>query len=95
VRWIEAADGENPAPTVNVTAEGGFIQEQAGDAGPPAPGSSDASKDTSTTTPTPAASASDSGDKASKGLGIAALIVGIVALLAAGASLMRRRSASV
>jgi uncharacterized protein YcnI len=95
VRWIEGADGENPAPTVNVTAEGGFIQEQAGDAGPPAPGSSDASKDTSTTTPTPAASASDSGDKASKGLGIAALIVGIVALLAAGASLMRRRSASV
>jgi uncharacterized protein YcnI len=96
VRWIEGPDGENPAPTVNVTAEGGFIQEQAGDAGPPAPGSADASKDTSTTPATPAATASagDSGDKASKGLGIAALIVGALGLLAGGAALMKRRSAS-
>ncbi len=83
VRWIEPPDGENPAPTVNVTAEGGFVQEQAGDAGPPAPGSgAAASGGTTQAKPTVVKETATKSSGASKGLGIAALAVGIVALIA-------------
>lgn len=92
VRWIQPPDGENPAPTINVTAEGGFLREQAGDAGPPAPGSSAA-------TPTPTANAAPvtttvaTSNGASKGLGIAALIIAIVGLLLGGAAFARGAAA--
>jgi uncharacterized protein YcnI len=95
VRWIEAADGEHPAPTVNVTAEGGFVQEQAGDAGPPAPGTAPAA-DESTTTPAAPATVTKTVTKssgASKGLGIAALVIAILGLAAGLAALGARRKA--
>jgi uncharacterized protein len=96
VRWIDAPDGDHPAPTVNVTGEGGFVQEQAGDAGPPAPGSSgDAAADQTTTTPvTVTKTVTQSSTGASKGLGIAALVIAILGLLAGLAALATRRRAA-
>jgi uncharacterized protein len=97
VRWIDAADGEHPAPTVNVTAEGGFLQDQAGDAGPPAPGSTateGAGQTTTTASTDTKAASTDSGDSASKGLGIAALVIAILGLIAGGVALARGRKAS-
>ena len=93
VRWIDAAEGEHPAPTVNVTAEGGFVQEQAGDAGPPAPGTSSAADAGEAKAPAPATVTKSSG--ASNGLGIAALVIAILALVAALAALGTRRKAAV
>jgi uncharacterized protein YcnI len=96
VRWIEPADGDHPAPTVNVTAAGGFLQDQAGDAGPPAPGTTPAGGSTTTTKPagrTPPAPATSSSGGASKGLGIAALVVGALALLVGLGALARARRA--
>jgi uncharacterized protein len=94
VRWIDAPDGQHPAPTVNVTAEGGFLQDQAGDAGPPAPGTAPAG-DTSqtTTTPAPVTKTVTKSSGASKGLGIAALVIAILGLLAGLAALGTRRKA--
>jgi uncharacterized protein YcnI len=94
VRWIDTPDGEHPAPTVNVTAEGGLLQDQAGDAGPPAPGSSATEGADQTTTTAAAdtqASSTDSGDSASKGLGIAALVIATLGLIAGVAALVTRR----
>jgi uncharacterized protein YcnI len=76
VRWIGPPSADQPAPTVNVTPKGGVIEDVAGtEAGPPAQSSSPSSK--------PAAAKTKSSDSASKGLGITALIVGILGLLAA------------
>ncbi len=95
VRWIDAPDGEHPAPTVNVTAEGGFIQEQAGDAGPPAPGTSSTADPGQAKAPAPATvtkTAQSSG--ASRGLGIAALVIAILGLATGLAALGTRRKAT-
>ena len=72
-RWIGPPGSDQPAPTVNITAKGGVVQDVAGtEAGPG-----------STQTATPAAATTTKQSKgASKGLGIAALVVAIVALLA-------------
>jgi uncharacterized protein YcnI len=77
VRWIEAPSSEqHPAPTVNVTAKGGVLQDVAGtEAGPGAVPTGNTS-----TTAAPA-SKSESSKGASKGLAIAALIVGALGLL--------------
>jgi uncharacterized protein len=96
VRWIEGTDGEHPAPTVNVTAEGGFLQDQAGDAGPPAPGSGgSASEGQAASKPTVIQRTVTESSGASKGLGIAALVIAILALVAGLAALATRRKASV
>jgi hypothetical protein len=73
------------------------LQEQAGDAGPPAPGSSAAEGTDQTTTTAAAdtqAASTDSGDSASKGLGIAALVIAILGLIAGVAALVTRRKAA-
>ncbi len=81
VRWIGPPDSEHPAPTIDVTAAKGTLQDVAGtEAGPPPPGQG-----------TTAQSSSSGGDKASKGLGIAALILGALGLVAGGAALVRSR----
>jgi uncharacterized protein YcnI len=80
VRWIGGPSSEEPAPKIDVTAEGGVLQDVAGsETAPPSP--SAGSETTS----------SSSSDSASKGLGIAALIVGALGLLAGGAALIRSR----
>lgn len=84
VRWIGGPNSEEPAPKIDVTAEGGVLQDVAGsETAPPSP-SAESSEGSETTS-------SSSSDSASKGLGIAALIVGALGLIAGGAALIRSR----
>jgi len=85
-RWIGPPSSEEPAPQVDVTAEGGVLQDVAGsETAPPNPSSAEA---------TEGSEESGSSDSASKGLGIAALVLGGLGLIAGGAALIRtRRSA--
>jgi periplasmic copper chaperone A len=78
VHWIDPSlSAEHPAPRINVTAKGGVIEDVAGkEAGPEA-------GQTAQTTQTASASASVKATGASKGLGLAALIVGALGLLLA------------
>ncbi len=79
-RWIGPPNSDNPAPDVDVTAAGGVLQDVAGgEAEAPAPATTDGE----------ASSGSD--DTASKGLGIAALALGALGLIAGGAALVRSR----
>ena len=83
VRWIEAPDSMNhPAPTVNITAQGGLLEDVAGtEAGPGSPPPTGSSA--------PARAATTTG--ASKGLGVAALIIGALGLLVALGAIARGR----
>jgi uncharacterized protein YcnI len=93
VHWIEPSlSGEHPSPRINVTAKGGVIQDVAGDeAGPQAGQTAGASPPAST----PVVAKSNGGG-ASKGLGITALILGALGLLAGlGALAIARRKAAV
>jgi uncharacterized protein len=84
VRWIGGPNSEEPAPKIDVTAEGGVLQDVAGsETAPPSP-SAESSEGSETAD-------SSSSDSASKGLGIAALVVGALGLLAGGAALIRSR----
>ncbi|WP_445152176.1 YcnI family protein [Baekduia sp. Peel2402] len=76
VRWIGPADSDHPAPQITVT-----------DAAAPAAGGTS----TTAAASTPAATARDDSDSASKTLGIAGLVVGIVGVLLGGAALVTRR----
>ncbi len=82
VRWIEPADSTgHPAPTVDITARGGVLQDVAGtEAGPGRPPVNGQGQATSTKPATVAAGAS-------KGLGIAALVLGGLALVVALAAI--------
>lgn len=85
IRWIGSPASETPAPRIDVTAEGGVLQDVAGsETAPPSP-SATASEGG------PTSGSSSSGDSASKGLGIAALAVGALGLIAGGAALIRSR----
>jgi periplasmic copper chaperone A len=75
VHWIDPSlSAEHPAPTINITAKGGVIEDVAGKEAGPTPEQADAGQST------PAVVKSSSG--ASKGLGITALILGALGLLA-------------
>jgi len=78
VRWIGAPDAEQPAPQVKVIA----ASESGHGAAATKPASAPA---------TPAAATTSDSGKASKGLAIAALIVGALGLLAGGAALATGR----
>ena len=87
VRWIGPPSADKPAPTVNVTAKGGVLEDVAGtEAGPPP---LSGGKSTATHVKSKAAS---------HRLGVIALIAGIaglaVALVAAGLALARRPRAA-
>jgi uncharacterized protein YcnI len=78
VHWIDPSlTAEHPAPRINVTAKGGVIEDIAGDEAGPVAGQTAGSQ--STPAQAPAVVKSSSG--ASKGLGIAALILGALGLL--------------
>ncbi len=91
VHWIDPSlTAEHPAPRINVTAKGGVIEDIAGDEAGPEAGQAPAAQTTPTVATKPAS------DTASKGLGIAALILGALGLLAgltALAATRRTRSA--
>jgi uncharacterized protein len=96
VRWIGGPDSENPAPEIDVTAEGGVLQDAAGsEAEPPAPGEASGEGSASQSSAPTAESSSGGSGGASKGLGIAALVVGTLGLIAGGTALVlsRRRPA--
>jgi uncharacterized protein len=84
VHWIGPPGSEHPAPTLNITAKGGVIEEVAGAEEGPAPGQGAAQT---------SSSASNS-KGASKGLAITALVVGALGLLAGlGGLYVGRRAA--
>jgi uncharacterized protein YcnI len=96
VRWIDAPAGDKPAPTVNVTADGGFLREQAGDAGPPAPSASSVADQGKTPAkPTVIRQTVTKSGGAAKGLAIAALVLGALGLLTGTVALMARRRTGV
>jgi len=82
VRWIGGPNSEEPAPKIDVTAEGGVLQDVAGsETAPPSPSAE----------PSEGGESTSSSDSASKGLGIAALVLGALGLIAGGAALLRSR----
>jgi uncharacterized protein YcnI len=91
IHWIGPPSAEYPAPTVNITAKGGLVEEVAGNEAGPTPGQTPAGQ---ATAPAPVSAGSSSG--ASKGLAITALVVGILGLIAGvGGLLTARRPRSV
>ena len=97
VHWIGSPSAEFPAPTVDVTAKGGVIEDVAGGEAGPAPGQAPAVSapmgQSATATPAPTGATSSTG--ASEGLAIAALVVGVLGLLTgAGALVAVRRARS-
>ncbi len=93
VHWISPSlTAEHPSPRINVTAKGGVIQDVAGDEAGPQAGQTAASPPTSTPAP---ATVTPTSSGASKSLGIAALILGALGLVAGLAALAasRRRTA--
>ncbi|HEY1833176.1 MAG TPA: YcnI family protein [Solirubrobacteraceae bacterium] len=93
VHWIEPSlTGEHPSPRINVTAKGGVIEDVAGDEAGPGAGQTAGSPAASTEAPV----AAKSSEGASKGLGIVALILGALGLIAGLAALLssRRRAAA-
>jgi periplasmic copper chaperone A len=92
VHWIDPSlQAEHPAPRINVTAKGGVIEDVAGDEAGPTAGQTGAVQNAAPTAPAP----SKSSGGASKGLAIAALIVGALGLVAGLTALAttRRRAA--
>ncbi len=90
IHWIGPPSAEYPAPTVNITAKGGVVQEVAGGEAGPTPGETPTGQSTAASTSTPATATTSSGG-ASKGLGIAALILGALGLIAGISALVMAR----
>jgi periplasmic copper chaperone A len=90
IHWIGSPSAEYPAPTVNITAKGGVIEDVAGNEAGPTPGQAPTGQ---SATAAPASVGSSGG--ASKGLAITALVVGALGLIAGiGALLAARRARS-
>jgi periplasmic copper chaperone A len=93
VHWIDPSlTAEHPAPRINVTAKGGVIEDIAGHEAGPEAGQTAGSPATSAAQ-TPAVVKPSSG--ASKGLGVAALILGALGLIAGLGALAASRRKSV
>jgi uncharacterized protein len=92
VRWIGAPDSDSPAPTIDVTAKGGVLQDVAGSEAGPGPLPSTAA--TGSKAATPAATRTVVEKQSSDDtLAIIALIVGILGLAAGAAGLVVARRA--
>jgi uncharacterized protein YcnI len=88
-RWIGAADSDSPAPTLDVTAAGGALQDIAGsETGPPPPSKLAAAGGGVSVNATKATVVKTTSG-ASKGLGIAALIAGVLGVILGGVALAR------
>lgn len=88
IHWIQPSlTAEHPSPRINITAKGGLIEEVAGDEAGPEAGETAASGSSSPASSIPVATKSSGG--ASKGLGIAALILGALGLIAGLGALYR------
>lgn len=92
VHWIDPSlEAEHPAPRINVTAKGGLVEEVAGHEAGPSAGQAPTTTGGATSANAPAAPTSPNGNSASKGLGIAALALGALGLIAGLAALARTR----
>jgi uncharacterized protein YcnI len=93
VHWIDPSlQAEHPSPRIDVTAKGGVIEDVAGDEAGPRAGQTGAVGGI----PAPAPAVAKAAGGASKGLAIAALVVGALGLLAGIGALvvLRRRPAA-
>lgn len=91
-RWIGAPDSDAPAPTLDVTKAGGPLLDVAGsETGPPLPADLAAATGGTTVKATKTTVVKQSSSGASKGLGIAALIAGLLGLILGGVALARSR----
>jgi len=89
VHWIDPSlTAEHPAPRINVTAKGGVIEDIAGHEAGPEAGQTGAASATPAVVPS-----APTNNSASKGLGIAALILGALGLLCGLAALAHARLA--
>jgi periplasmic copper chaperone A len=88
IHWIGPPSAEYPAPTINVTAKGGLIEEVAGGEAGPTAGET---ASTSSAIAAPASISSSGG--AGKGLAITALVVGVLGLIAGIGGLLAARRA--
>jgi uncharacterized protein YcnI len=88
VHWIDPSlSAEHPAPTINITAKGGVIEDVAGkEAGP-----THEQANTGQSTPARTSTVVKSNSGASNGLGITALILGALGLLAGLSALVATR----
>ncbi len=87
VRWIGAEGGDEPAPTLSVMAA-----DAAAAGGRYGGGADSKTEETAATTAAPASDAGASDDgKASQGLALAGLLVGLLGLLVGGAALLLSR----
>jgi uncharacterized protein len=96
-RWIGPPQSDAPAPTIDLTKAGGVIEDVAGgEAGPPAGLTGTPASTTSNTTGPASRTVVEKHTGASKGLGIAALVIALLALLAGLAALAapRRKAAN-
>jgi periplasmic copper chaperone A len=92
VHWIDPSlEAEHPSPRINVTGKGGVVEDVAGDEAGPQAGQGAAGTASSPAGAVPAAPAAVSSARASKGLAIAALIVGALGLLVGSLALIGSR----
>lgn len=91
VHWIGGPSAEFPAPTINVTAKGGAIEDVAGAEAGPTPGQTPAGQGATATPALSAGASSSSG--ASKSLAITALVVGALGLVTGIGGLLAARRA--
>ena len=90
-RWIGPPSADQPAPTIDVSAKGGVIEDVAGgEAGPPA-GITGTPASAQRSAPPPATRIVEKRTGASTGLAIAALTLGILGTLLGLAALARRQ----
>ncbi len=90
VRWIGAPDSDQPAPTIDVTAKGGVLQDVAG--GEAGPGPLPTASSTGAKAATPVATRTVvQKQSANNTLAVIALIVGVLGLVAGSAGLVLAR----
>jgi uncharacterized protein len=88
VRWIGPPNADEPAPTIDVTAKGGVLQDVAG--GEAGPGALPATAVAKSATPAATRTIVEK-QSSNKTLAIAALIVGLLGLAAGAAGLVVAR----
>ena len=94
IHWIGPPSAEYPAPTVNITAKGGVIEDVAGGEAGPTPGETPTGQGAAVTpasTSSNAAASTPGG--ASKSLAITALVLGALGLIAGVGGLLAARRA--
>ena len=91
-RWIGAPDSDQPAPTIDVTAKGGVLQDVAGGEAGPGPLPATATAGSKTATPVATRTVVEK-QSANNTLAVIALIVGLLGLAAGATGLVVARRA--